>query len=218
MDAITNPYIHRSWYISVSVSQFPRIYLVYGYGLTRNWNWWQNISEYFQNWVNWCMYVCMYVCMFVCMYVCMYICVCVLCCVVCVVCVFHPALVKANKNVSFCLQHCQVVHCTVRFRHSRTLVSVGINHCISQNNVGCNYLSLPDIPASSIKVLTSSFFLEIRQSLLVWYLTSKQGISQCVNIHHRVYQSLIEGHIGNMNALSKIRIWNAHMCMKCISM
>ena len=44
-----------------------------------------------------------------------------------------------------------------------------ISNCISQNTVGCNYLSLPEIPASGIKVL-------------IWYNQSNWKIipQQCI--------------------------------------
>ena len=37
--------------------------------------------------------------------------------------------------------------------HQKQISQVGINNCIPQNTVGCNYLSLPEIPAPGTKVL-----------------------------------------------------------------
>ena len=41
--------------------------------------------------------------------------------------------------------------------HQKQESQAGISNCIPQNTVGCNYLSLPKIPASGVKVLICTY-------------------------------------------------------------
>ena len=51
----------------------------------------------------------------------------------------------------------------------KQISQAGISNCIPQNTVGCNYLSLPEIPASGPKVINHSCSRTQLEESLWWY-------------------------------------------------
>ena len=65
----------------------------------------------------------------------------------------HPALWGEPCNTGYTQIHC-LWHIHIWGHWCQKQVSqAGISNCIPQSTVGCNYLSLPEIPASGTKVL-----------------------------------------------------------------
>ena len=85
----------------------------------------------------------------------------------------------------------------------------GISNCIPQHTVGCNYLSLPEIPASGDKVFISYLQISILIEILlhamsyseIWPIFAKlSGSTECIflgpeSIHKHCCQRLGNAHL-----------------------
>ena len=57
--------------------------------------------------------------------------------------------------------HSAIVWYICRLCCQKQVSQAGISNCIPQNTVGCNYLSLPEIPATGVKVFIYSTFCRV---------------------------------------------------------
>ena len=96
----------------------------------------------------------------------------------------HDAIITSlwcQNNVATSFWHHNDIVCPLSSKlllHSSAIIwglwcqkqvsQVGISNCIPQNTVGCNYLPLPQIPASGTKVLIDTFTMASIYTCSIW--------------------------------------------------